>query len=66
MKKIYILVCTLWILLGCQYQDDTIRVYVRDQASGTRQALEEHIAINEVNRNVLESNSNQDMITKVN
>lgn len=65
MKKYFWILYALILFTGCSTDVGEIHLYVRDPASGTREAFEKTIQSENMSKYVMETSSNQDMLTKI-
>lgn len=67
MKKIIVLLISVLMLAACSSSDEgsSIKVYTRDSASGTREAFESVIGLENLTNNAAETTSNGDMAGQV-
>ncbi len=65
MKKLGILIGFFFLLTACSSGSEKIQVYVRDADSGTREAFEEIIDLEEISLEAAETSGNSDMAKQV-
>lgn len=70
MKRLFILLITTLLMVGCGSNSqgsgsNTINLYTRDASSGTREAFESVVGIENLSTNAVETSGNGDMATKV-
>lgn len=65
MKILLCVLCTLCLFTGCKSSLNQIHIYVRDPASGTREAFENGISLEKVSDEAIETSSNDDMVQQL-
>lgn len=65
MKKLGILIGFFFLLSACNANQDNIQVYIRDADSGTREAFESILDLDEISMEAVETSGNSDMAKQV-